>query len=227
MPSRPVGSGAGPRGILARVPSGPVATVLLCLAGVALVGLLDLALQARAWSVPMTAVLDEPAHLATAALLLAALLPRGARSIAPWVLAGAVLIDLDHIPLYLWGALTTDGSGRPVTHSLLTVLVLACGALVARGRARTALLGLSVGVAFHLVRDLGTGPGVPLWWPVVAHRVVVPYAAYATVVACAAVLAIGRRLWRRRGAEPRRQRPSDGAHGQALPRALEGRRVDQ
>jgi inner membrane protein len=156
------------------------------------IGLLDLAQAARHWSVPVVAVLDEPAHLATAALLLAALLPGRARALVPWALAGAVLIDLDHIPLYLWDLLTSDGSGRPVTHSLLTVLVLVCAGLLARTRTRTALLGLALGVALHLVRDLGTGPGVPLLWPLDGRSVLVPYAAYFAAVAAAAVIAAGR-----------------------------------
>ena len=187
--------------------AGPGGTALLCLAAVALIGLLDLVLQARRWPVPVSAVLDEAAHLATAALLVAAvfpLRPRGAvRRAVPWVMAGSVLLDLDHIPLYLWGVLTSDGYGRPVTHSLLAVLALVCAGIPARGRLRTALLGLSVGIALHLVRDLGTGPGVPLWWPLVTHSVTVPGAAYFATVLAAAALAIGRRLWHRQVPPPR------------------------
>jgi inner membrane protein len=209
--SRASGRSAGPRAAGVRsVASAWIGegwpAALLCAGGVLLIGLLDLAQRSGRWSVPMTAVLDEPAHLATAALLLATCLPRRARAVVPWALAGAVLIDLDHIPLYLWGALTSDGYGRPVTHSLLTVLVLAGAGLLFRGRARTALLGLALGVGLHLVRDLGTGPGVPLWWPLGGHSVVVPYAAYFAVVLTAAALATARAL--RQGPRGRAQPPA-------------------
>jgi inner membrane protein len=167
-------------------------TALLLAAALVLVALLDLARDARSWSVLGTAVLDEPAHLATAALLLAAFLPRRATGLAPWALAGAVLIDLDHAPLYLWGVGTADGYGRPVTHSLLTVVVLACAGAVTRRGVRTALLGLSLGVVLHLFRDLGTGPGAPLWWPAGQHSVLVPYPVYLGATAVVAAVAVGR-----------------------------------
>jgi inner membrane protein len=181
--------------------------VLLCLGALVLIGLLDVAQQARRWSVVMTGILDEPAHLLTAALFLAAFLPWRACAAAPWALAGAVLIDLDHVPLYLWGALTAEGSGRPVTHSLTTVLVLACAGVLSRGRSRTILTGLSLGIGLHLVRDLGTGPGVPLWWPTDAHSVRLPYLAYVIALAVVTAVAVGRRtllhLRARRPAQPR------------------------
>lgn len=171
---------------------------LSCLGALALIGVLDLVQGARSWPLPVVGLLDEPAHLATAALFLVAFLPARARAVVPWALAGAVLIDLDHLPFYLWGALTTDDAGRPLTHSLATVLVLAtagvlAGALTA-GRARTALVGLALGVALHLVRDLGTGPGVPLWWPVSGHGVLLPYVTYAALTAAVAVVAGARLL---------------------------------
>ena len=178
--------------------SRPWTTVLLCLAGLALILLLDWAQQARSWSVPVTALLDEPAHLVTAALVLLAFLPWRARALAPWALAGAVLIDLDHIPLYLWGGLTADGHGRPITHSLTTVLVLALVGLAARGSLRTAFFGLSLGVGLHLVRDVATGPGVDLWWPVATHSVLLPYPGYVvamTVVTAVAVVRQARHSW--------------------------------
>jgi inner membrane protein len=174
-----------------RAPGLPL-VVLLCAAAVALIWLLDAARAARSWSTLAIAVLDEPAHLATAALLLAAVLPWRERALAGWALAGAVLIDLDHVPLYLWGALTIDGHGRPVPHSLATVLVLAAAGWAARGRVRTALLGLALGVGLHLVRDLATGPGVPLWWPLATQTVLLPYAVYLTAMGAVAVVVVGR-----------------------------------
>jgi hypothetical protein len=67
-------------------------------------------------------------------------------------------------PHVLWDV-GTAGDGRPVTHSLAFVLVLiAVGLLVPR--LRIAVGGLGVGLLLHLVRDLATGPGAPLLWPV-------------------------------------------------------------
>src|SRR5919202_4897643 len=131
----------------------PVVAAALCVTGSLLVGLLDAAMAGQE-PLLVTAVLDEPAHLLTAGLLLAAVLPGRARAVVPWALADAVLIDLDHLPFYLWGALSTEGAGRPVTHSLATAAALAAAAVVARGRLRTALSGLALGVGLHLVRDL-------------------------------------------------------------------------
>ena len=181
----------------------PVVGAALCVAGALLVGLLDAALSGRE-PLLVTAVLDEPAHLLTAGLLLAAVLPGRARAVVPWALAGAVLIDLDHLPFYLWGALSTEGAGRPVTHSLATAAALAAAAVVARGRLRTALSGLALGVGLHLVRDLATGPGVPLWWPVEDDGVLVPYSWYVLVLGVATAVAAGRQLSRSRA----RSRPS-------------------
>jgi inner membrane protein len=179
----------------------PGVTALLCAAAVVLVRLIDASLASRRWPIPVEAVQDEPAHLLTAALVLAAVLPGRARALAPWALAGAVLIDVDHIPLYLWGWLVVDGEGRPVTHSLATVLALALAGVLAgslaRGRLRTALLGLSAGVALHLVRDVPLGPGAPLFWPLSPDGVVAPYWGYVTVLVTAAAVAVARRLWAR------------------------------
>jgi inner membrane protein len=137
-------------------------------------------------------LLDEPAHLATAWLFLAAFLPGRARALGPWVLVGAVAIDADHVPLYLWDALAAAPGARPVPHSLLTVAVLAAAA-VASPRLRSPLLGLALGVVLHLVRDLATGPGVPLLWPFGPAKVIVPYAVYLLVLAVVAVVAVVRR----------------------------------
>jgi inner membrane protein len=97
------------------------------------------------------------------------------------------LIDLDHVPFYLWGALLADPNGRPVTHSLATVVVLL--ALSAVRRLRVPALGLALGVLLHLARDLATGPGVPLLWPLVDRSVLLPYAGYAVALTVIAVIA--------------------------------------
>ncbi len=127
-------------------------------------------------------LLDEPAHLATAglALLAAGVVDRRAL----WVLAGSVGIDADHVPLYLGVPHVEAAGGRPFTHCLLTVVVL-----LLAGLRWPVLRLLAAGVGLHLVRDVATGPGVPLLWP---HDVAVllPYALYAAALVVLTALAL-------------------------------------
>jgi inner membrane protein len=164
----------------------PAARVLAPAAALVAVVLLDVALAARSWPIPVEAALDEPAHLLTAWLLLSA---AGVRRgpVLLWALAGSVLIDLDHVPLYL-GAPVTAGGGRPVSHSLAFLLALLAAAWAWRSQ-RLRLAGLAAGVGLHVVRDVALGPGVPLLWPVVAESVRVPYPAYLGVLVVATALA--------------------------------------
>jgi inner membrane protein len=179
--------------MMAGGPARRVALAALPLAALALVAGLDAISDASDPSLLLLGLLDEPAHLATAWLFLAAFLPTRARALGPWALVGAVAIDVDHVPLYLWHALAAAPGARPVPHSLLTVAVLAGAAAVASPRLRSPLLGLALGVVLHLVRDLATGPGVPLLWPLGPAKVTVPYAAYLLVLAVVAVVAVVRR----------------------------------
>lgn len=162
-------------------------------AAVATVAVLDLVRTARDWPLPAVAVLDESAHLLTAWLAAAAVLGPGTPwRVLRWVLAGAVLLDLDHVPLYLGLDVTAGPSGgRPVTHSLATVAVLLAGAASMR-RFRVPLAGLAAGVATQLWRDLSTGPGVPLAWPVLPDDVRLPHTAYAAAL----VVVAGVATWR-------------------------------
>jgi inner membrane protein len=158
------------------------------------IGVLDLVQNARDWSVPVSGLLDEPAHLVTAALLLAAAPRRPLPRFAAWALAGSVAIDADHVPLYLGVMPTAVPDGRPVTHSLLTAALLLTGAGLARGRVRTALGGLALGVCLHFVRDVATGgTGVALLWPFDPHSDVrVPYGVYLGVLVAAAAVSARR-----------------------------------
>jgi inner membrane protein len=177
----------------------PLVVTGVATAAVVTIGAIDALLAARAWPVPVVGLLDEPAHLLTTAVLLAAVLPLRMLPIVPWALAGSVLIDVDHVPLYLPGTAQEHVDGRPITHSLATVLVLALAGRAARGRWRTALLGLGTGVSLHLVRDLAApldGPGVLLLWPVSPSGVTLPYPIYSAVLVVALV-AIAGRQWRR------------------------------
>jgi inner membrane protein len=163
---------------------------LVALAGVVL---LDAAGTLGSWPIPLEGPRDWSAHLLTAAVVLAAFAPTASRRLWRWALAGAVVIDLDHVPLYLWGIGSATGNGRPVTHSLAMALVLALLALLATGagkrRLRVPLCGLALGVVLHLVRDVATGPGVPLLWPLRDGSVLLPYAAYLVALAAGTLVA--------------------------------------
>jgi inner membrane protein len=142
---------------------------------------------------------DDPAHLVTAALALVWL-----RSVirtplsAPFVLAAlgaSVAIEVDHIPGYLGSHLLTGSLPRPYTHSMLLVFAPVAIGLASRRRAISELsLGIGCGVAAHLLRDLATGPGAPLFWPISGATERVPYAVFAGVLASGAlsVAAAGR-----------------------------------
>jgi inner membrane protein len=158
----------------------------------AAVGFLDVIGSLGNWPLLLEGARDGVAHLLTAVLFLAAVLPATTERFARWVLVGAVAIDLDHVPLYAWHVGTATGSGRPVTHSLVTVIVLL--ALAALGRRwRTPLLGLALGVVFHFVRDVATGPGIPLTWPLSVTDIRLPYLVYVAVLVALA----GGATWRR------------------------------
>lgn len=148
----------------------------------------------------LTGGLDEPAHLATAALALGAAADvdvlRRHGTVVLSALVGSMAIDVDHIPLYA-GLPHVAADGRPYSHSLATsaVLLVAAGAVP---RGRRVLAGLALGVGLHFVRDIGTGPGLPLWWPFRISDVRVPYPAYVGALVVLAGCATYRSLrWRR------------------------------
>lgn len=143
----------------------------------------------REWPVPIMAAIDWPAHVTTAALVLTAVPRWLAPETAAWALAGSVAIDIDHVPVYLGLERVAVGpGGRPFTHSLLTTAALFAGSRFARGQRRTVLTGLAAGTLLHFVRDVGTGPGVPLLWPLSRRNVRIPYAAHLAPVAVAALV---------------------------------------
>ncbi|MBA3261250.1 MAG: metal-dependent hydrolase [Thermoleophilaceae bacterium] len=117
---------------------------------------------------------DHPAHLATAGLLVLNAPPRPRR----WTIAflvGALLPDLDHLPLALRPEHPSPDDPRPVSHCLLAVAPVAALAGVTQSER---LHGLAGGMAAHFLRDLGVGTGVPLLWPASARSLRVPYAVY-------------------------------------------------
>jgi inner membrane protein len=152
-----------------------LAIVLLCDAGLALLEP----------PYPALAVFDEPAHLATAALLVLAFSVRD-RTVAAAALVASVAIDIDHLPQELGVDLLTRHTTRPVTHSIAgLILAAAVAGLLSRRRAIAA--GVAFGIAAHLCRDLGTGGGVPLLWPLTHREVEIPYVVYAAVLAACAI----------------------------------------
>jgi len=131
---------------------------------------------------------DELAHLLTGALVLAALRGVVDRRFAVGLLVASVLIDVDHVPGLLGHDWITRGTDRPYTHSLLMIAVLGLAAVGWRGR-RSLLLGATLGIGVHLVRDLAESQsGVPLAWPLSLRSFTLPHWTY--LLAMSAGLAI-------------------------------------
>jgi membrane-bound metal-dependent hydrolase YbcI (DUF457 family) len=144
------------------------------------------------------ALIDEPAHLMTCALvLLAALALTDIKP--PWrfvvaALVASMAIDLDHLPGYLGSDALTGSMPRPYTHSLLMVGILAAlGAAAKRRQHKQILLGVAFGVGAHLLRDLATGPGIAFLWPAVAAPIKIPYVLYVATLVTAVVTLLPRR----------------------------------
>lgn len=142
---------------------------------------LDAALAHRQWPFVVTGLLDEPAHLATAGLMLLVLPLRAAARYGWWVLIGSVVIDFDHVPLYLGDSGFVVDSSRPPTHSLVVVILLLLMAQLLP-QVKRQLRGLAFGVLAHFLRDVATGPGLALLWPVLPVAVKAPYTGYVVVL---------------------------------------------
>lgn len=176
----------------------PPAVGLLAVALIVFVFVIDLAWSLVVGSTTPTefGAVDEPAHLATCVLfLLAALtlvrLRRSCLSFVAAALVASVAIDLDHIPGILgWQGLSGD-LPRPYTHSLVTPVALIGVGEIARGRIRPMAFGAAFGVSAHLVRDLCTGPGLAVLWPLSSTTVRLPYLVFAAglVLTTAAIVA--------------------------------------
>lgn len=144
-------------------------------------------------------IFDEVAHLSTALLCLNLLPARWRRPILLPALLASVLIDLDHVPQYLFGThALTAGTPRPYTHSLTTVLALALLALAWRRR-RLLWTGVAVGLLAHFLRDLaeGSGAGVSLLWPLSTHAFGYNHALYLAIMGAVVALNLLRRRARR------------------------------
>jgi inner membrane protein len=163
---------------------------VLVLVGVVLGLDLGWALSGAYVGSPFYGFVDEPAHLATCALALIVLGLCG-YALSPTFIGAALLasvaIDLDHAPQHLGVGFLTAGTPRPYLHCALAVIVpLLAAAMLPRWR--PLLLGIAFGFAAHLVRDLVTGPGIPLALPFSDAAIRLPYALYAGALAAATLV---------------------------------------
>lgn len=137
------------------------------------------------------AVLDESAHVATTRLLLLALCRRPSQRFVVAALASSILIDIDHIPMQFGWDLLTRGVPRPYSHSLLPVLVAGCCGLALKDDWARIAKGISFGIVAHLTRDLATGGGVALLWPLTARTMLISYQPYVLLlVVCSGIVAL-------------------------------------
>jgi inner membrane protein len=132
--------------------------------------------------------LDELAHLLTTLLFFWALGPRARERFLVPALIASVAIDLDHVPGRPGVNWLTAGTPRPYTHSVLTIAIVLASAYVLRRR-RDLLLGVAIGLAIHLWRDMGEGDsGVSLLWPISKHSFQYPHGAFVAVMAVLVVI---------------------------------------
>jgi inner membrane protein len=167
---------------------------------------IDRWLLAGAHTLLLTGIADETAHLSTVVILLLAFSSLRNAAFVLGCLAGAVVIDLDHIPLYLGSDILTDTTNRPLSHGLLIIGAVLAVALVAGQPWRALGLGLAAGLGTHFLRDMATSTaGAPLLWPLSSTGFLLPYPIYAGILA----IAVGRPLAMALG-QPR-QRHGPGA----------------
>jgi LexA-binding, inner membrane-associated putative hydrolase len=152
-----------------------VKRALACLATIAVA---DVVLHR--WKVPWLAIgiFDHPAHLATAELV--ALNVDRSSSWKRGLLLGALLPDVDHIPLALQEEHPEEGDPRPNTHTLLAVVPVAAAAAITHSES---VWGVAAGMLTHYARDLAVGGGLHM----MGRSIQVPYPVYG--VGCA-VLAL-------------------------------------
>lgn len=146
------------------------------------------------WKAPyaMEALLDESAHAATGLLALTAFGVVFDASVVGSVLAGSLLIDLDHLPHVFGSQILEHGVPRPYTHSVGTVVLLIVVGLLLAGRTRTLTLVAMLALVLHLFRDAAEpgGPGVSLAWPLSDHAFAVRYVWYAALMVAFAAVAL-------------------------------------
>lgn len=154
----------------------------------------DVACQLSGGSLAVQGSLDELAHLLTMLFVLWAVGCRLDRPFAKAALLISVAIDLDHIPQYLGWYGLTQGTPRPYSHSLLTILIVLLVASWCSSRSLRAggarwprgsqiCFGLAIGLGVHFCRDMAEpGSGVSLLWPVSYHSFSYPHWTYVVVM---------------------------------------------
>lgn len=182
--------------------AGLAASRILCLVLVAGIVAVDYASGWHGMGFVARGLLDEPCHVATALIIFGALTRiRGAapNPVFGWtMLLCSVLIDVDHLPAEFGYWALTQGTPRPYTHALWTLVVLALGALAAYAWSKTTsaasavtarhlLTGASWGVGAHFLRDIATAP-MAFWWPLSDVSVQVQYQWY--VLAMLVIIAV-------------------------------------
>lgn len=153
----------------------------LPLAALGVVLLVDAFLYVFSVRLVVLGVLDQTAHLATALIVFFLVAPYTSGYFKLGVIAGTVLIDLDHIPALWDSALFTTQDGRHVSHSILTIAIMLGLVWILKGSAQRAMLGVALGIMVHFFRDLATG-GIPLWWPIDSQTVEISYVVYMTTL---------------------------------------------
>jgi hypothetical protein len=189
------------------------------IAGLLTVLVLDRLVLPRLPLRPSAGVVDEAAHLATGAVVLAALGEPADGPFARGLAAGSVLIDVDHVP-ELWDRRWLRLRGvRPLPHTLLTPAVVAARARTPFGR------GAAVGLAAHLMRDLATGKTrVALLWPLTRRPFSIRYRTYVGVLAL--LVAFARRVKASRDLVPPPRASHPGSPPPPAPRPVPGERQD-
>lgn len=137
----------------------------------------------------MHGIHDWIGHLITALVL--AIGVRALRLPIPaWsILIGGIVIDLGHLPQMLGYIGALEGSTRNGSHSLAVVAILALLGFLDRNRAHV-WLGIAMGAASHLWRDMGTGT-VALLWPLTDTVYGTTYHRYLAVLAGMAIAMVG------------------------------------
>jgi membrane-bound metal-dependent hydrolase YbcI (DUF457 family) len=143
----------------------------------------DALLEAMSLSVALRALLDELSHVGTVYIVLVRLRLCPSRSFVQGAMLGATLIDLDHVPMAMRRRGDLTGQPRPRLHSLLPLLAIGAYSRWLAERRGCTFRGAAFGFVTHLMRDMATG-GVPLFWPLSARTVRMPYRIYAAALLC-------------------------------------------
>ena len=150
-------------------------------------------------SLAVHGLIDEMAHVLTAAIMALAFRSLDVAVSLAWTLIGGVILDGEHVLQLLGWTDPIPGSSRGGGHSLLVVVVvLLVGA--ADGSRRMWWISLAIGMASHLFRDMATGT-VALLWPFDATPLSIRHDIYlASLAWCSVMVLVGVfHEWNRKG----------------------------